>query len=500
MRNLYENIKKIIVIAPILTPLVFSNHFFDVFIIPKIIYFMIFVLFISLIFKIDGITPFGIIYISGIIYFIVHDYIILGTITPYIYVALAGFVYYAWLVLYIKVYEKVIYKTIIWMSFLLALEGNISYIFDNRVVGLIGNGQFTAMAIMIGFILLLFEKKKNWFDWIMLYTMTYFCIITTSLLIVIIYFVCIILYIFSMLRLEKSIVFLITIGIAIFTYFSIRDPNSYSFRWEIWKSCVRILKDYPAGIGLNRFGDIYNLYRSRKEFFRRGEFTQVENPHSDFLGFLVEGGMPFLIFELIFMYFLVNYAYKGFLTHDYKVVVFFVFLVLSIALNFPLRVIGTLVPGMFVFAYMEYKYNPVLIKIKVKRFIIFFLILMSIYFIYPIFKGNYYFQKGEYADDFYNKWEYYKKGAYFLNDFFYYMKLGVFLRNNMHFEDAIKMFKKALKISPNYPYLYAYIGESYVKLGDYKTAMFYYKKAYKLLPYSKIIKKDLIRLEGINKR
>lgn len=60
--------------------------------------------------------------------------------------------------------------------------------------------------------------------------------------------------------------------------------------------------------------------------------------------------------------------------------------------------------------------------------------------------------------------------------------LGIAESKKENYEEAIKYYKKAIEIDPNFAFAYDNIGISYRKLGDYNKAIIYYKKSLKIDP------------------
>ncbi|MFC4739946.1 tetratricopeptide repeat protein [Flavobacterium ponti] len=60
--------------------------------------------------------------------------------------------------------------------------------------------------------------------------------------------------------------------------------------------------------------------------------------------------------------------------------------------------------------------------------------------------------------------------------------LGIDESKKENYEEAIKYYKKAIKIDPNFAFAYDNIGISYRKLGNYKEAINYYEKSLKIDP------------------
>ncbi len=56
------------------------------------------------------------------------------------------------------------------------------------------------------------------------------------------------------------------------------------------------------------------------------------------------------------------------------------------------------------------------------------------------------------------------------------------LFNNKHFTEAIDEYKKVIEINPNYANAHGLMGESYYKLGDFKSAVLNLETAVKLDP------------------
>lgn len=93
--------------------------------------------------------------------------------------------------------------------------------------------------------------------------------------------------------------------------FSMEYPTN-KVRIEIWKSTLDLIRDHKLwGVGAGRFRSAFPPYRSPEEAELPGFMgarTEVHHPHNEYLWAAAEGGLPALIFFLLFLVFVIKHC------------------------------------------------------------------------------------------------------------------------------------------------------------------------------------------------
>ena len=79
--------------------------------------------------------------------------------------------------------------------------------------------------------------------------------------------------------------------------------KTFNHRAEMIQSAVHMAKDYPLGIGRNKFNFYHLLYQSEDDVSPRAEHIVQTSPHTEPLKYLVEEGVPFVGLVLILLFF-----------------------------------------------------------------------------------------------------------------------------------------------------------------------------------------------------
>jgi len=318
-----QKFKKYLPFLILLNPLIYSSLFYESFLSPKYLFFILLLPFtiISIKFK-EKLSIFTLIFFLLLSYFIFLD---IKHIDSYYFLFLGLILYYISL---LNIFSenpnyKIIKKFIIFNSILISIEGLVAYLSGFNSVGFVGSHKFSAMICLIALNEILYLDFKKWYSWILLIFISAYLITDSSLAIRLGIAIIFILRFYSLFKDNKYLRFSIIIFFLLISIFLLNNRynsnrNSYDFRKEVWMSSLRMFLDNPFGIGMNNFQDVYNLYRSKREFLYRGENTVVENAHNDLITTIVEGGIPVLIILLVFFIFLFRIALKMIRNNDFK--------------------------------------------------------------------------------------------------------------------------------------------------------------------------------------
>ena len=97
----------------------------------------------------------------------------------------------------------------------------------------------------------------------------------------------------------------IVLGIGLFSIMLLVRPQTVHHRQEMWSNAFSMIKDYPLGIGRERFNFYHVLYQDKDQIQPRSETLVERTPHNEILKYLVEEGWIFvgavLIFLLLFL-------------------------------------------------------------------------------------------------------------------------------------------------------------------------------------------------------
>lgn len=148
---------------------------------------------------------------------------------------------------------------------------------------------------------------------------------------------------------RKKIGFLILIGFLInSSIWHLKTTNgqpnigskerSVSYRTNIFNASIEMAKDFPTGVGPDRFKSVLNLYYQKDKPFG-WEYTDVNNsPHSEFLQVLTEDGWAISIIYCLAILFIFLTSVKSFFSPTTGSILFprfFICLLPQIALHFP---------------------------------------------------------------------------------------------------------------------------------------------------------------------
>lgn len=77
--------------------------------------------------------------------------------------------------------------------------------------------------------------------------------------------------------------------------------QSVSYRGEFWRTAIRMMENQPIfGVGFERFGVNYRLYRDLPQVLRNGVDSYSDNAHNIYLQFAATGGVLLALLYLIF--------------------------------------------------------------------------------------------------------------------------------------------------------------------------------------------------------
>lgn len=118
-------------------------------------------------------------------------------------------------------------------------------------------------------------------------------------------------------------------------------PETVHHRLDMWKNAINIAKDYPLGIGRNKFGFYHVLYQEQDQISPRSEGLIERTPHNELLKYTAEEGWLFilLIFTLIgsFIYSARLSIFQSFQTNEktHLIGAFALLLLVESVLQFP---------------------------------------------------------------------------------------------------------------------------------------------------------------------
>jgi len=283
------------------------------------------------------------------------------------------------------------------------------------------------------------------------------------------------------------------------------DKGSTKDRMELWKRTVELIKEKPVfGVGLSNW-KIEMLKLGNKGLVSEDNNTFYQRPHNDFLWIACESGLIGLLLYcsifIIAIFYLFRIlkkcsSYEDFLFYNMILVVGAGFLVYSF-FSFPKERIESLIVtsvmlGLIVNRHHEITGGRVFATGKLRVFLLFIIVLLPalIFIGSKRFYSDYHMKKALIAKDKKNYTTVIKEidqaiSPYYPTDPFstpltWYRGSARFNMNNTDL--ALKDFKAAYEINPYHIHVLNNLASAYELKGDHKNALKFYKEALAIAP------------------
>ncbi|MDD5089686.1 MAG: O-antigen ligase family protein [Candidatus Wallbacteria bacterium] len=391
-------------------------------------------------------------------------------------------------------------KAVIFTGAVLAGFGIFRLLAGELTPNLTGNNQFSGLVILCSFPILLWKFRMNAASLAGLALFSVYPLFTRSLLLWLIMAGCVFLKAMDLLTPSKR-KYLVATGIVILSALFVwnigmRGMSSKSFRYEVWKSACRMIAQNPAGVGLNRFGEAYHLYRSEREFELRGEDTVVENAHNEILNLLAEGGLFLVPALLLAVVILAVGCFSSKNRQSWFHAAAFLIVTAASMVSFPFHAIAATVPLLYLVAGIEHAGEQVRVADRFRFRLMPFVILPILMCILPTYRwaaADRMLQKASINQG--DSVRFLQMATELNPDPEIEIMLGDALSDAGRNSEALNAYLSAGKKSQFNPYLLEKIGWCLISTGDFQRALPIYRKALEILPWSKRIRENAALLE-----